>query len=272
MRAFSLDTVEELYKIIQETSYAPDLELFVRIATSSSKSKAIIPLSQKFGASSELAVELLQKCRSVAARLGLAFHVGFQCMDPKQYRKALHLAATLIQQSGVKVDALDVGGGFPSTFANLAPPARQEYMNEITRAVKDFKLGGLELLAEPGQALVANAGHVVARVELRKDDMLYLNDGVFGCLHDAGRDVGIKYPVRAMRPEKEFSGEMQAFQLAGPTCTTEDMMPGPYMLPSNINEGDWIEFSMTGAYSMTFRTDFNGFGKTDVVCLYEKKA
>jgi ornithine decarboxylase len=271
VRSFSLDTVEELYKIIQETSYAPDLELFVRISTPS-KGKALIPLSRKFGADPVQAIELLQKCRPVSSRLGVAFHVGFQCMDPKQYRKAIHLAASIITQSGVKVDALDVGGGFPSTFANLTPPDRQAYMDEIIRAIKDAKLGDLDLLAEPGQSLVANAGHVVARVELRKGDMLYLNDGVFGCLHDAARDIGIRHPVRVIRPGKDFENHQTPFEMAGPTCTTEDMMPGPYALPSNVSEGDWIEFGMSGAYSMAFRTDFNGFGKTDIVCLYDKKA
>lgn len=270
VRAFSLDTIEELYKIIQETSYAPDLELFVRIATPS-KGKAVIPLSRKFGANYDDAVELLEKCRPVAARLGLAFHVGFQCMDPKQYRKALQLCANLIRAARVKVDAIDVGGGFPSAFVNLSPPERMDYMMQIIRAVKDFKLGGIELFAEPGQALVANAGHLVARVELRKGDTLYLNDGVFGSLHDAAKEVGLRHPVEGVNADRIFSKHLTGFQMAGPTCTTEDMMPGPYFLPSDINEGDWVAFSNIGAYSQAFRTNFNGFGACHTVLLYDEK-
>lgn len=268
VRAFSLDSVDELYKIVHETGYAPDLELFVRIVTPS-KGKVILCWARKFGADQDLAIELLQKCRSVAARLGVAFHVGWQCMDPKQYRRAIFLAAELIRKSGVTVDALDVGGGFPSTFANLTPPARARYMEEITKAVRDARLEKLDLLAEPGQALVSNAGHLVARVELRKGNMLYLNDGVFGCLHDAGKEIGITFPVKGIRPDGPMAANMQDFQLAGPTCTTEDMMPGPFSLPADIEEGDWIEFSMNGAYAMAFRTNFNGFGACQQVLLYD---
>lgn len=269
VRAFSLDTMDELYKIVHETGYAPDLELFVRIATPSSKGKAILCWARKFGAEQEQAADLLQKCRPVASRLGVAFHVGWQCMDPKQYRKAVQLAGEIIRRSGVKVEALDVGGGFPSAFSNMTPPARQDYMAEITRAVKDAKLADLDLYAEPGQALVSNAGTLVARVELRKGNMLYLNDGVFGCLHDAGKEIGISFPVAAFRDQGKLAAGMDSFQLAGPTCTTEDMMPGPYMLPADIDEGDWIAFSMNGAYAMTFRTNFNGFGACQQALLYD---
>ncbi|MGQ0527011.1 MAG: type III PLP-dependent enzyme [Alphaproteobacteria bacterium] len=271
VRSFSLDTVEELYKIVHETDYAPDLELFVRISTPSN-GKSILCWTKKFGAEREEAVELLRKCRPVSSKLGMAFHVGWQCMEPKQYRKAINLSATIIKQAGVNVEMLDVGGGFPSEFMNMSPPDRTLYMQEITRAVKDAKLGHLELFAEPGQGLVANAGTLIARVELRKGNMLYLNDGVFGTLHDAGKEIGIKHPVTAIRAEDEQADdEVIPFQLAGPTCTTEDMMPGPYLLPANIEEGDWVCFSMIGAYAMAFRTNFNGFGACQVVALYDEK-
>ena len=271
VRTFSLDTTDELYKIIQETAYAPDLELFVRIAPPS-KGKSVISFAGKFGADPASAADLLRKCRPVSARLGLCFHVGFQCMDPKQYRKAIQLSAEVIKQSGVAVEALDVGGGFPSTFVNMTPPARDDYFNEIVKAVADSGLGRLDLLAEPGQSLVSNAGHLVARVELRRGDLLYLNDGVFGSLHDAARSIGITHPARALHPGKDFSTELAPFRLAGPTCTTEDMMPGPYFLPADIAEGDWVEFGMTGAYSMVMRTNFNGFGACETVFLHDQDA
>lgn len=266
VRHFVLDCEDELYKIIRETGLATDLKLHVRVALPKNTG-ATIDFSCKFGAAPKEAVELLRKCRTVSEKLGLCFHVGTQISDASVFPHALALAKSVIVQSGVKVDMLDVGGGFPVTYTGETVPTIEACMEMIRKGVHEAGLGHMELLAEPGRCLVAEGGKLVARVELRKGNLLYLNDGTYGGLFDAGPLLGTRFPVHAVRGEGVFEGGTMDFRLAGPTCDSLDMMEGPFALPADIRMGDWIVFENTGAYSQTMRTDFNGFGKCDTILL-----
>lgn len=257
IRSFSLDSLDELQKIEEMTHHAADLSLYVRISIPNEH--AAYSLQGKFGVSGEQAVELLRATRTVAKRLGICFHVGSQCMDPAGYGIALQKVRALIDEAGVTIDSLDVGGGFPSIYPDLAPPALESYMDAIKQGVVEHGFSGIDLFCEPGRALVAENGSMVVKVELRKDDALYLNDGVYGSLFDAGYP-GFVYPVKAIRPLESVSGELLPFRFFGPTCDSLDAMKGPFMLPSDIKEGDWIEIGGLGAYGQTMRTKFNGFG------------
>jgi ornithine decarboxylase len=268
VRSFALDCPAELEKILQETERAPDLSLAVRIAVGGEA--AAISLAGKFGIPPAEAPALLRRCRPYAGRLGLTFHVGSQCMDPGAYAAAISLAAGLIRESGVAVEFLDVGGGFPSRYPGMEPPPPEAFFRAIAGAVRAEGLSHLDLLAEPGRALVAESGSLVLRVELRKGDLLYLNDGTYGGLFDAGKSVGFRFPCRRIRPGGETGAEMTPFRLAGPTCDSLDMMAGPFMLPADMQEGDWIEFGGLGAYCRSMRTDFNGFGECRTVILKSK--
>ena len=266
VRHFVLDCEDELYKIIRETGLATDLKLHVRLALPKNKG-ATIDLSSKFGATPMETAELLRKCRTVSDKLGLCFHVGTQISDATVFTQALMLAKSVIADSGVKVDMLDVGGGFPVFYTGENVPSIETCMDVIRKGVRKAGLEHMELLAEPGRCLVAEGGKLVARVELRKGNLLYLNDGTYGGLFDAGPLLGTRFPVRAVRGEGVFEGGTMDFRLAGPTCDSLDMMEGPFTLPADIRMGDWIVFENTGAYSQTMRTDFNGFGKCDTILL-----
>lgn len=268
VRDFSLDTVEELYKITRETGLAPDLGLFVRIALPKNK-KAFIDFSSKFGAPADEAAELLKKCRAMADRLGLCFHVGTQTASAAVYAQAVSYAAAIIRNSSVQIDVLDVGGGFPVPYPGQTVSTLDECVFALTKALRKEKLDHLPLVAEPGRILVAQGGAVVARVELRKGNMLYLNDGTYGGLFDGGPLLNTQFPVQALRADGVLTGNLEAFRFAGPTCDSLDMMAGPFMLPSDIRTGDWIEIGNLGAYSHSLRTNFNGFGQSDTVCLYD---
>jgi ornithine decarboxylase len=262
---FVFDSADELQKIVQETvpvglvGEPPVLGLFVRLAAGPG---GVYDLSGKFGASVEDAAALLRLARPHAARLGIAFHVGSQCLDPGAYMRALALAAEAVARSGVPVDIVDVGGGFPVSYPDVVPPPLSAYTAAIAESAAAGFGHGVRLWAEPGRALVAGGGSVVVQVELRRDDALYLNDGVYGSLSDAGRP-GFRFPARRIRADLSAAEEppLRAFTLFGPTCDSADAMKGPFLLPEDIDEGDWIELGQLGAYGACLRTGFNGFDR-----------
>lgn len=256
VRNFSLDCAEELHKIMTETGYADDLGLHVRLAIPNTYAE--LALTDKFGAGQTEAVALLRDVRAVAQSAGVCFHVGSQCMHPDAYRMAIKLAKQVVKAAEVRIDTFDVGGGFPSTYPGMTPPDMGQYFDAIHDATRDLvKQYGCRLLAEPGRALVAESGSVLVRVELRKGDFLYINDGTYGSLFDAGVPKWL-YPCRLLG-RKTTTEETQGFSLYGPTCDTMDFMKGPFMLPADIQEGDYIEIGQLGAYGRTMATRFNGF-------------
>jgi len=259
VRAFVLDSMDELYKIMRATELAQDLELYVRLALPKN-SKALIDFSAKFGALPYDAADLLKACRPVAQRLGLCLHVGTQTTDTKAYTRAIKVARRVLRASQVAVDVLDVGGGFPVQYPGMPVPPLSDFVDAIKAALKAEKMDHIPLMCEPGRALVATAGSLVVRVEAKKGNLLHINDGTYGGLFDAGSQVKGRFAVSAIAPKGERTGEMTAYRFAGPTCCSIDMMKGPFMLPADIVAGDWIEIQTMGAYSQSIRSDFNGFG------------
>lgn len=273
IRDFSLDSLAELDKILTVTEGARDLGLFVRIAVSNDDAK--LSLSNKFGIDGNDAVELLQAARHRAARLGICFHVGSQTMNPAAYVRALERVQTLILRAGVVVDIVDVGGGFPARYPGLEPPPLEAYFAAIEQMYEE-KLSityTCDLWCEPGRALVAEATTVLTRVELRKNDTLYLNEGTYGALFDAGAFEFV-YPARRIRVDgaEDPATSLTPFRLYGPTCDSIDAMKGPFWLPSDIDEGDYIEFDILGAYGMALRTGFNGFLTEEAVIVEDEPA
>jgi ornithine decarboxylase len=268
VREFVLDTPAELEKILAEIAgpQAAALRarpgLFVRLALP--RSGAAIDLSGKFGAEPSAAAALLRLARPHAGRLGVAFHVGSQCMDPLAWRAAMALAGQVIAAAGVRVDIIDVGGGFPVAYPDIDPPPLGAFMAEIDAAFDALDMPWLKLWAEPGRALVAGGGSVVVQVQLRRGNMLYVNDGVFGALADAGA-LGFRFPTRLLRAAGRGGAPDAAFGLYGPTCDSSDVMRGPFMLPGDVAEGDWIEIGQLGAYGACLRTAFNGFDRAALV-------
>ncbi len=263
VRIFALDCEAELEKIVAATQRADDLTLVVRLAVSNSD--AGYALSGKFGVTEDAAPELLRKARRYAAELGVSFHVGSQCMSPSAYRDAMELASGVIREAGVTVDVVDVGGGFPSAYPGMSPPDLQLYVDVITEAFEDMPvLQNADLWCEPGRALVAESTSILAKVELVKDGALHINDGSYGNLFDAAH-CKWPFPVKAHRADGAFEGGETGYKLYGPTCDSIDAMNGPWMLPADIREGDYIEIGMLGAYGVAMQTRFNGFGETETI-------
>jgi len=257
IKAFSLDTKDELIKIIETTNHAKDLELFVRVAVSNEHAE--IDLSKKFGALTSEAIGLLRLTKQYAKKVGLSFHVGSQCMHPISYAKGIADIGNIIRKTKIIPDYINIGGGFPAIYPDLVPQSLDSYFEEIKKGLVNLKLEKLpEILCEPGRALVAESGSTIVRVNLRKKQKLYINDGTYGTLFDAGTP-NIVFPARLIKNGKIISKKLTAFDFYGPTCDSMDYMKGPFLLPNNIKENDYIELGQLGAYGLTFRTQFNGF-------------
>ena len=262
VKAFSLDTKDELIKIIETTNEAKDLELFVRVAVSNEHAE--IDLSTKFGASISEATALLRLTKQYAKKIGLSFHVGSQCMHPISYTKGIADIGNIIKKTKIIPDYINIGGGFPAIYPDLVPQSLDNYFDEIKKGLSNLKLEKLpEILCEPGRALVAESGSTIVRVNLRKKKKLYINDGTYGTLFDAGTP-NIVYPSRLIKSGKAISKKLTAFDFYGPTCDSMDYMKGPFLLPNNIKENDYIELGQLGAYGLTFRTQFNGFYSSEI--------
>ena len=257
IKTFALDTKDELIKIIESTNHAKDLRLFVRVSVSNEHAE--IDLSKKFGAITSEAAGLLRLGKQYAYKLGLSFHVGSQCMHPISYAKGISEIGNIIKRTKIVPDIINVGGGFPTIYPDLVPQSMQSYFDEISKGLKNLKLQKLpEIICEPGRSLVAESGSTIVRVNLRKKQKLYINDGTYGTLFDAGTP-NIVYPSRVIKNGRVISKKLTSFDFYGPTCDSMDYMKGPFILPNNIKENDYIELGQLGAYGLTSRTQFNGF-------------
>jgi len=262
VKTFSLDTKDELIKIIESTNQAKDLELFVRVSVSNEHAE--IDLSKKFGALTSEAVGLLRLTKQFAKKIGLSFHVGSQCMHPISYAKGITEIGNIIKRTKIIPHYINVGGGFPTIYPDLVPQSLDNYFEEIKKSLKNLKLDKLpEIICEPGRALVAESGSTIVRVNLRKKQKLHINDGTYGTLFDAGVP-NIVYPSRLIRNGRIISKKLTSFDFYGPTCDSMDYMKGPFILPNNIKENDYIELGQLGAYGLTFRTKFNGFYSNEI--------
>ncbi len=262
VKTFSLDTKDELIKIIESTDQAKDLELFVRVSVSNEHAE--IDLSKKFGALTLEAVGLLRLTKQYAKKIGLSFHVGSQCMHPISYAKGITEIGNVIKRTEIIPHYINVGGGFPTIYPDLVPQSLDNYFEEINKSLKNLKLDKLpEIICEPGRALVAESGSTIVRVNLRKKQKLHINDGTYGTLFDAGIP-NIVYPSRLIRNGRIISKKLTSFDFYGPTCDSMDYMKGPFILPNNIKENDYIELGQLGAYGLTFRTKFNGFYSNEI--------
>ena len=271
VKTFSLDSVEELEKIVDACrddagEPAQDLRLCIRLRVSSEYSE--LSLASKFGCDLTEAPALLQEARQHADWLGLCFHVGSQAMTPFAYVQALERVRIAIGEASVVIDMIDVGGGFPSVYPGMEPPPLEDYFQIIHQNFYNLPIAyNAELWCEPGRALCAEYSSLIVKVEKRRGDELYINDGAYGALFDAAH-VDWKFPVRAL--EDDLIKPEMDFAFYGPTCDDADYMQGPFVLPEDIQAGDFIEIGMLGAYGAAMKTDFNGFGAADRVVVTDE--
>ncbi|TXH36827.1 MAG: type III PLP-dependent enzyme [Rhodospirillaceae bacterium] len=266
---YVIDHPRELDKILDETDGGEGVTIFVRVKTPPVEG-AFYHLSAKFGAEPDEAATMLREAKSRGCQVGIAFHVGSQCLVPGAYGVALKLVGEVIQKAKVELAGLDIGGGFPAEYIGTNMPPLEDFIREIEEGVKALRLRrDCVLMCEPGRALVAHGISLVVQVQLRKGDQLYINDGIYGSLSEMV-DAGIRLPARLLRLKGEPSTEMRDFTLNGPTCDSLDVLPSTFSLPADVEEGDWIEIDRVGAYSHALATRFNGFYPETLVTVHDE--
>ncbi|HUS95986.1 MAG TPA: type III PLP-dependent enzyme [Hyphomicrobiaceae bacterium] len=265
VRCFALDSEDELEKIMAETGRPSDLQLFVRLSVPALNSG--IPLEHKFGIDGKAASELLMKTRQVCDELGVTFHVGSQTMTTDAFQMAFDVVRKRIVEAGVVVDAVDAGGGFPARYGEKSPSPLRDFIDVIGARFEDLPVShDCRLICEPGRALVAEAESLIVRVDARRGDELFINDGGYGALFDAAQ-LGFEFPVRLISDDGRSGGRQVPFSMWGPTCDSIDHMRGPFMLPDSVREGDYLEIGNMGAYGRAIAGHFNGYGRYEEVIL-----
>jgi len=260
---FVVDGEAELDKLLAEVGNPKKLRIFVRLVAQ--LGGALLEMSSKYGCRPEEAAKLLKRVRVAGAAPCLTFHVGSQCLSPFSYAQAIEIAQRTITLSGVEIAALDVGGGFPAAYSGQEPPPYHWFFDMIKEALNSLGRPNLNVMCEPGRALCAPGLSLVTQVVMRRGDRLYMNDGIYGSF-DEQRFASFDedYPpsgitLDAKGKAKLLAGEKRPFRAYGPTCDSADVLPRPVMLPNGIDSGDYILFDAMGAYTVSSRSNFNGY-------------
>ena len=265
VRHFLVDHLSGLEQLVKEIDPLKSI-IFARMAVH--HESAMEDLSTRFGAPIEEISGLLGAIRDSGAEPAFAFNVGSSVTDPEAYRYAMDLTRQVLQELPFKLRLLDVGGGYPKSYPDFIVPELGKYFNAVRESFSAIPMDdNAEVLGEPGRALAAPGMSALVEVILRKDDRLFLNDGMFGIFWVLRIDGPNQFPVRCYRNGNLLSGEMKSFQLNGPTCDSTDTLPGRVLLPTNICVGDYLEFGNIGAYSLGGRSDYNGYFSDRIVTI-----
>ncbi len=263
VKSYSVDSHSELVKL-GELVPADGVEISVRFKLP--VEGAAYNFGAKFGATEELAAELL----TLAAQLGftpsLTFHPGTQCTDPHAWDKYIRAAAGIARKADVKIARLNVGGGFPSHRLNEEMPQLETTFDLIGRVAREaFGDDMPALVCEPGRGLVAESYSLVTRVKAIRDDAhVFLNDGIYGGLSELHL-VGVINRIAVFGPEgTKREGSTVLRTVFGPTCDSVDKLPSDLAFPETMEEEDHVIFYGLGAYSLATATQFNGFGQITV--------
>ena len=259
VKSWSVDSASELEKLIEMVP-AERCEISVRFKLP--VAGAAYNFGAKFGATVELATLLLARAAAAGFIPSLTFHPGTQCVDPAAWESYIRAAAQISADAGVKIARLNVGGGFPSHREEAVMPQLDATFALIDRVTAEaFGDARPALVCEPGRALCAPAFTLASRIRaVRDDNHVFINDGHYGSLNELTM-IGVidRIEVRAASGELR-TGEKTPRIVFGPTCDSVDRLPGDVMLPSDIQEEDYLVIQGMGAYSMATNTRFNGFG------------
>lgn len=268
--SYSVDSASELAKLI-ELVPVEGTEISVRFKMP--VAGAAYNFGAKFGATSELATELLKTVAAAGYIPSITFHPGTQCIDPTAWEAYIREAAVIAANAGVKIARLNVGGGFPNHRLNDVLPQLDATFALIDRvATEAFGADRPALVCEPGRALCGDAFTLAARVKsLRDGNHVFLNDGIYGSLAELPL-VGVIDRIEVIDAQgTKRTGEAVSRIVFGPTCDSVDRLPGEVMLPADLAEGDFVIWHGMGSYSVVTNSRFNGFGNLQMATVLGQK-
>jgi ornithine decarboxylase len=266
-RRFAVDCQEELDKISEVVDVSRDVDIAVRFVLTGEASSSAHDFSSKFGADETEAARLLRGAAARGFRVVLTFHPGSQCITPTAYERHIAAAHRISSSAGVRLAALNVGGGFPADYPNSSAPSLDKFFHAVrTTTERLFGIEGVKLECEPGRSIVADSHSLLTRIKLvRNGSEIFLNDGIYGALLECAQVPELMPRVRAIRSGTAIPCPDREYTVYGPTCDPLDVLPGQVKLPAGLTEGDFLEFRSLGAYGAATATCFNGYGTRDVV-------
>jgi ornithine decarboxylase len=257
VRQFSFDSEDELAKLAMA---APGSLVSVRLAAHDIDSD--VPSEGKFGIDPEAAVALLLAARHLdLVPYGIAFHVGSQMMRPQAWRAPLRAVAEIMDKltaDNVHLKLVNIGGGFPARY-DVPPPPLAEYGAVIAEGLAALPYP-VRVAAEPGRALVAEAGTLVATVigtAMRSGQRwVHLDVGAFnGLMESLETGNRLRFPIHDSR----HSPVRELCHLTGPTCDSQDTILFDVPLSAGLATGDRVYIGCAGAYTTVYASSFNGF-------------
>jgi len=259
--SWSVDDLSELAKLADVPRSA---EVAVRFALP--VKGAAYDFGDKFGASPDLAAELLRKVFEMGFTPSLCFHPGTQCNDPQAWAQYVRAAAGILRAANVSIKRMNIGGGFAVDRGFDSPDHGAVFAAVKVALAETFGDTAPALLCEPGRAMVADAAVLAARIKgMRAEGQtVFLNDGIYGGLADL-RDMGLSGLVDVVGPNGALRGQTRTPRIVfGPTCDSLDRLPDGLPLPDDAQVGDYLLFGGMGAYSIAISTAFNGYGMSRV--------
>lgn len=259
IQSFAFDSKEELERITQS---APKSQVYLRLLVTEHGSR--FSLSEKFGVSIDRAASYMAYAKELGLKpTGLTFHIGSQATSVYSWRYAIRTAAkamNLLQEKGLKIKTLNLGGGFPVSYLE-EEPSLEEIANSIKIACKKYLPYQVTLMAEPGRALVAESAVLVTtifgRVKRGRETWLYTDAGAYNSLFESlESQTALEYPVKAIGGAK---GRLKNFVITGPTCDSIDVIRRKASLPAELHVGDRLMVLKAGAYTVALANSFNGF-------------
>ena len=258
VKSWSVDSRSELAKLVEMVP-PEGCEISVRFKLP--VGGAAYNFGAKFGATCDVAVDLLKTVAAAGFVPSITFHPGTQCTDPEAWAAYIREAALIARDAGVRIARLNVGGGFPSNRNGAGVDLETIFATIDRVAGESFGPDRPALVCEPGRALCADAFAVAAQVKAVRDEgHVFLNDGIYGSMFEFSQ-IGIIHRITVLDQagQRRF-GALQPRVVFGPTCDSVDRLPGEVALPSDLQDGDYVVIEGMGAYSTVTNSRFNGFG------------
>ncbi|HSX29547.1 MAG TPA: type III PLP-dependent enzyme [Candidatus Saccharimonadales bacterium] len=265
VQRFAFDSLAEIDKLV---AHATGSSVYVRVKTTPHHS--LVPSEGKFGVDATHARSLLLAARDAGlVPYGIAFHVGSQMLDPEQWQTAIMQCAGLmreLQTVGITIQMLDIGGGFPAHHGDAAP-GLGAYATIITKSLKSLPYK-VAITAEPGRALVGDAGIMVSQVigvaARGNTQWVHLDVGAFNGMMEALESQNkLLFPLQ----DSKNNPVKRPFAITGPSCDSQDTILYDAPLSANIAVGDIVYLHTAGAYTTSYASTFNGFRIPKTYCI-----